>query len=160
MDMPSLEQVRELADRLGITPDGFGEGERHWDWATDYPVIIRVLAALEAVEATATVQHGHPSAYWVKHQVEHDLGEYVSQGAVILAWLTLKRSLQRHPGDSPADQRQPAPVSSRRLLSLIQPATRRAFSWAAVTPVPPNSTQKRARPVMAPCTHNAAQGRN
>lgn len=99
METPSLEQLRELADRLGITPDGFGEGERHWDWATDYPVIIRVLAALEAVEATATVQHGHPSAYWVKHQVEHDLGEYVSQGAVILAWVALQRSLQRHPGE-------------------------------------------------------------
>lgn len=99
---PTLEQARELAEALGITPDGFGSDQgRDWDWGRDYPMLLRVIETLEPIEASTNVQHGHPSAYWLKHQVENDLGEYVSQGAVILAWAFLGRRLERHPGDRP-----------------------------------------------------------
>lgn len=99
----TLEKAMATALSHGITPDGFAQGDdgRAWQWDRDYPVLLRTLELLEGLQASPAVQPRHPSAYWLKHRVENDLGVYVSQGTVILAWVLLGRKLERHPGGLP-----------------------------------------------------------
>lgn len=96
----SMAAVIHAAEQYGVTPDGFtrpGEAGRNWQWREDYPTLLEVLEALQPVESAGQAQVGHPSAYWVKHQVENDLDRYVSQGMVTLAWLMLGRPLLQYP---------------------------------------------------------------